>query len=296
MLALITATRNSIATLENALSGTAPFAGRIKHYFVDSASSDGTRDYLESFVAKTNGSVLLSQTGTGLYQALNQAVNAALVDSEVTHIGVLHSDDRVHSEHFSAYLSHIESSQCEFFYSDIEYHDKHDRRVRVWNAGQFSKGKLKTGWMPPHTSVVVSKRIYSDFGLYNPEFGTAADYEWLVRVLSSDDIGVSYYPQRTLSMLVGGTSNATLATRIRANALDGKVWANRSLLASWLIRVCKPTRKVLQFRPLAEWHKPTVARNDRPRPSLLTTAGAVGHGAGPTHTLEPISQLPAQDA
>jgi glycosyltransferase len=123
--------------------------------------------------------------------------------------------------------------------------------------------KLKTGWMPPHTSVVVRKRIYADFGLYDPAFGTAADYEWVVRVLSSDTITVSYYPQRTLSMLVGGASNRTLATRIRANAMDGKVWADRSLLASWLIRVCKPMRKVLQFRPLLGSHKATVAGNSR---------------------------------
>src|SRR5438874_2392214 len=229
MLALVTATKNSMRTLRDALESAASFRHKVKHYLIDAASSDGTREYLESFVTTTGNSVLLSQTSTGLYPALNQAVIAALPDPEVTHIGFLHSDDRLISTQFDEYLSHIHSSRCDFFYSDIEYHDNHDRRFRVWNAGRFSMFKLKTGWMPPHTSVVVAKRIYRDFGVYNPAFGTAADYEWIVRVLSCKRANVSYYPKRTLSMLVGGASGATIAGRLRANAIAGKAWADTSL-------------------------------------------------------------------
>jgi glycosyltransferase len=157
---------------------------------IDAPRSDGTREFLATFATATGNSVLQSQTGTGLYPALNYAVTAAAADLAVTHIGFLHSDDRLMSTQFDQYLSCIESSRCDFFYSDIEYHDKHDRRVRVWNAGRFSMFKLKTGWMPPHTSMVVAKRIYRDFGVYNPAFGTAANYEWIVRILSSNRASV----------------------------------------------------------------------------------------------------------
>ena len=261
MLALVTATKNSMRTIRDALESAASFRHKVKHYLIDAASSDGTREYLASFVTTAGNGVLLSQTGTGLYHALNQAVTAALADPDVTHIGFLHSDDRLISTQFDEYLSHIDSSRCDFFYSDIEYHDKHDRRFRVWNAGRFSIFKLRTGWMPPHTSVVVANRIYRDFGVYNPAFGTAADYEWIVRVLSSNRASVSYYPQRTLTMLVGGASGATLAARLRANAMDGKAWADRSLAEAWLIRVSKPLRKVLQFRAFPQANKGTVAGN-----------------------------------
>jgi len=255
MLALVTATKNSMRTLRDALESAASFRHKVKHYLIDAASSDGTREYLESFVTTTRNSVLLSQRGTGLYRALNQAVTVALADPQVTHIGFLHSDDRLISTQFAEYLSHIDSSRCAFFYSDIEYHDKHNRRFRVWNAGRFSTFKLRTGWMPPHTSVVVAKRIYHDFGVYNPAFGTAADYEWIVRVLSSNRASVSY----CLSMLVGGASGATLAARLRANAMDGRAWRNRSLTQSLLIRVSKPMRKVLQFSALLLSAKTTEA-------------------------------------
>jgi glycosyltransferase involved in cell wall biosynthesis len=265
MLALVTATKNSMRTIKDALESAALFRHKIKHYLIDAASSDGTREYLAAFAAASGNSIFLSQTGSGLYAALNQAVTAATADPEITHIGLLHSDDRLISSHFGQYLAHIESNRCDFFYSDIEYHDKHDRRVRVWNAGRFSVFKLKTGWMPPHTSVVVTKRIYRDFGAYNPDFGTAADYEWIVRVLSSNRASVSYYSQRTLSMLIGGASGATLTARLRANAMDGKVWANRSLAQSSLIRVSKPMRKVLQFRAFPRANKTTVSGETRVR-------------------------------
>src|ERR1700716_1425006 len=87
MLALVTATKNSMRTIRDALESAASFRQKVKHYLIDAASSDGTREYLASFVTTTGNSVLLSQTGTGLYPALNQAVTAALADSEVTHIG-----------------------------------------------------------------------------------------------------------------------------------------------------------------------------------------------------------------
>ncbi len=101
MLALVTATKNSMRTIRYALESAASFRHKVKHYLIDAASSDGTREYLESFVTMTGSSVLLSQTGTGLYPALNQAVTAALADPEVTHIGFLHSDDRLISTQFT---------------------------------------------------------------------------------------------------------------------------------------------------------------------------------------------------
>lgn len=250
MLALITATRNSIRTVESALKSASTFRNQVKHYLIDGASTDGTREFLDSFVAANHNSVLLTQTGTGLYAALNEAIDAAVADPAITQIGFLHSDDRLIPDCFGEYLAHINASQCEFFYSDIAYHDSTDRCVRVWSAGCFSRFKLRTGWMPPHTSVIVATQIYRHYGNYNPAFGTAADYEWIVRVMSTSTLPVSYFPKRTLTMLVGGASGATLASRLKANAMDGKVWADRSRVQSWLIRLLKPMRKLLQFSAL----------------------------------------------
>ena len=248
MLALITATHNSIGTLGESLASVDMAAGRVKHFFIDGASTDGTIEFLNDFTANTDDSIVQTQDDAGLYQAINHGIRLAIDDPDVTHIGFLHSDDRLITSAFERYLSVIETEVSQVFYSGIEFHDASGSRVRVWESGEFSRFKLNTGWMPPHTSVVVRKEVYVELGLYNPDFGTAADYEWVVRVLSKHGENSRYFPERTLSMLVGGASSSSLKARLRANAMDGKVWADKSKLQSMLVRVCKPVRKLGQFK------------------------------------------------
>jgi len=247
LLALITATRNSISTLADALASIENIRDRVKSIFVDGGSTDGVVEYLKSHIEGTGNAVLLAQKGTGLYQALNQGIQAALDDPEVTHIGMLHGDDKLIPLAFERYLSVIESDPALVFYSDIEFHDPSGMRVRNWDSGEFSRFKLNTGWMPPHTGMIVAKYVYQKLGLYNPDFGTASDYEWVVRVLSEFGENSRYFPERTVTMRVGGASSASLKARLRANAMDGKVWQGRSWLQSLAIRLLKPMRKLGQF-------------------------------------------------
>ena len=247
MLALITATHNSTSTLSDMLASIENIRDQVKSVFVDGGSTDGTLEYLASYVERTTNTVLLAQEGKGLYPALNQGIQAAIDDPEVTHIGMLHSDDKLITASFEKYLAIIESNPAEVFYSDIEFHSPSGKNVRRWNAGEFSRFKLNTGWMPPHTSMIVAKNVYQRHGLYDPNYGTAADYEWIVRVMSELGDDSSYFPERTVTMLVGGASSVSLAARLRANAMDAKVWAGRSWLRSVLIRLFKPMRKLGQF-------------------------------------------------
>jgi glycosyltransferase len=247
MLALITATRNSMATLPAMLESASDVLADAKSVFIDGDSTDGTTEFLQAHTADNPQAILLRQDGEGLYAALNQGVSLAMHDSDVSHIGMLHSDDRVAGDSYLEYLSVIDSSSADIFYADIEYHDEPGNVVRRWRSGSFSRLKLTTGWMPPHTSVVVSKDVYKEVGLYDPTFGTSADYEWLVRVLDDPHRKTQYFPRCVVSMLVGGASNATLRARLQANRQDGRVWTNRSRVQGIAIRILKPMRKIGQY-------------------------------------------------
>ena len=248
MLGLVTLTRNSMATLPLALDSVVCVREKIVPFFVDGGSADGTVEYLKAHVTNTEYGLLLEQNEAGLYQALNQGIQAAIGNSDVTHIGLLHSDDYIKAGAFEKYLALIAADSSPVFYSDIEFHNKLGVKVRYWRSGEFSRLKLSTGWMPPHTSMIVAKEVYEKIGFYNPDFGTAADYEWIVRVLSEFGEQSRYLPESTLSMLVGGASSSSLRARLRANAMDGKVWADNSRLQGILVRICKPLRKIGQFK------------------------------------------------
>lgn len=243
-----------MATLPESLASVGSNLSRVKFFFVDGASTDGTVEYLRSFAMDKRNDIFQAQNGIGLYEALNQGIRAALEDADITHVGLLHSDDRLVADNYEEYLSEIDKSSAEIFFSDIQFHDADGAVVRVWRSGRFSNFKLNTGWMPPHPSMIVKKGIYQELGLYNPAFGTAADYEWIVRVLLARSDSVYYFPKRTLTMLVGGASSASLKTRLRANAMDGSVWLRRSRGQAAMIRLLKPIRKIDQFL-LAKRHK-----------------------------------------
>jgi glycosyltransferase involved in cell wall biosynthesis len=247
MLALITATRDSMGTLPDSIASAEPFRARLKQFFVDGASSDGTFEYLRRVATDSSNVIVRQQQGSGLYGALNEGVNAAISDPDVSCIGMLHSDDRLIPDNFSKFLAHVETENADVFYSDIQFHNSVDRVVRTWKSGKYTKFKLNTGWMPPHTSMIVRNRVYQDAGLYRTDFGTAADYEWIVRVMTGFGESSCYYPAPTLSMRVGGASGASVQARLHANAMDGKVWAERSRLQSAVVRICKPARKIGQF-------------------------------------------------
>jgi len=248
MLALVTATWNSDKTLPNTLLSVRGLNRGIKHIFVDGGSTDDTLKQLHAYASASSEKIILEQHGYGLYQALNQGVRAAIEDPDVTHIGMLHSDDYLMAPAFERYQSFIESASASVFYSGIEFHESSGKSVRIWEPGEFSSFKLNTGWMPPHTSIIVAKEVYQKLGLYDPDFGTAADYEWVVRVFSEYGDESRYFPERTLSMLVGGASSSSLMTRLRANTMDGKVWVDKSKFRSLIVRVCKPLRKIGQFK------------------------------------------------
>jgi len=111
-------------------------------------SQDGTREFLESHIQGGQRGTLLSQNGSGLYQAFNQGIDFAIGNSKVTHVGMLHSDDRLITSAFEKYLAVIDSVQSEVFYSSIDFHNDSENRVRVWETGEFSRFKRNTGWMP----------------------------------------------------------------------------------------------------------------------------------------------------
>ena len=219
----------------------------VRHIFVDGKSSDGTAEYLADYALESDHVSVHAQHGKGLYDALNQGVQEALKDKDVRYVGLLHSDDYVVPESFDRYVVSIATNQAQVNFSDIEFRNDEGNVVRTWTAGEFSTFKLNTGWMPPHTSMIVSREIYEQYSLYNADFGTAADYDWIVRVLSSEADQPAYFPEVTVAMRTGGASNASLGARLRANAMDGRVWSQRSRIQAAMIRFMKPARKINQF-------------------------------------------------
>ncbi len=238
-------TYNSAATIEQTIqSVTGQSYTDIEYIIVDGCSKDDTLKIAERYKDKI--AKIVSEPDKGLYDALNKGI--AMATGEV--IGLLHSDDfYVDSDVVKKYAQLFEKDRPDAAYSDLYYVDKTDTNkiVRKWKSGKYHQNAFINGWMPPHPTFFVKREVYKKYGHFNLDFKSAADYELMLRFIQKNKISLSYLPEFTVKMRVGGKSNVTVQNRINANLEDRRAWKINGLKPRFYTLYLKPLRKILQF-------------------------------------------------
>ena len=205
---IVTVVRDAGATLPDALRSLAAQTHRdIDHVVQDGGSRDGTRALLRGLGGP--GMRLRSGRDRGIYDALNAGI--ARARGEV--VGLLHGDDRFADAQVLAEVAAcFEDPSVDGVYGDLEYlaGDGSGRVIRHWRAGAFAPGKLRRGWMPPHPTLFLRRRVLVERGLYDASFRIAGDYEAMLRWLAPGDLRLVYLPRVLVRMRAGGTSNRDL--------------------------------------------------------------------------------------
>jgi glycosyltransferase involved in cell wall biosynthesis len=244
-ISIITVTYNSASTLEQTIQSvigqTYP---SIEYIVVDGGSTDDTIKITGKY--RSGISKFVSEKDKGLYDALNKGIDLATGDV----IAILHSDDfYIDNAVIEKYVKVFEDEGCDAVYSDLYYVDKNktDKTIRKWKSGTYKKNAFLYGWMPPHPTFFVKKEIYLKYGKFNLDFKSAADYELMLRFIHKHKIRLSYLPEFTVKMRMGGKSNVTVQNRINANLEDRKAWEVNGLKPKFYTLYLKPLRKILQF-------------------------------------------------
>ena len=224
----------------------------IEYIVVDAVSDDGTSTVIDANIDLVSHRIC--ESDNGVYDAINKGISVATGDV----IGVMHADDCfAHSKVLRNIAKLFDSDNPDFVYGDLVYVNQDlDRVLRYWKSGTFSKSKLRFGWMPPHPTCYIRKECFSTFGRYRDDLKIAADYELLVRMLSNEDLKVSYLPEIMVKMRVGGLSNSSLRHRQLANYEDTLAWKMNGHRVPFGLRFTKPLRKLNQFlrKPPANSH------------------------------------------
>ena len=216
----------------------------IEYIIVDGGSTDGTIELIKSYGERI--CKFISEPDNGLYDAINKGIK--LATGEV--VGLLHSDDLFsNSNVISKIVAAFKDSGADSVYGDLHYVDKEDTQkvIRNWRSGYYSKGKFERGWMPPHPTFYVKRKVYLVHGLYDTGFKSAADYELMLRLLYKVGISANYIKDTLVHMRVGGESNRSLFNRIRANKEDHQAWIKNQLRPYFYTRLLKPLRKIHQY-------------------------------------------------
>jgi len=243
-ISIITVTYNASEHLRDCLDSVRKQNVDVEHILVDGASTDSTRQILELY--QNELAHIISEKDEGMYDAANKGIKIATCDV----IGILNADDFYFSNDTLSKVAKVFSDKTvDAVYGDLVYVNRNNTKkvTRTWKSGDYHPNKFYWGWMPPHPSFFLRRSVYDKYGLFNPELGTAADYELMLRMLLKHGIRVAYIPEVLVQMRSGGMSNASILNRIKANKMDRKAWAVNDLKPyPWTLSM-KPLRKISQW-------------------------------------------------
>lgn len=241
---IITACFNSEKTIRDTLESVrCQEYENIEHILIDGVSTDDTLNIVGQY---PNISKVVSEKDNGIYDAMNKGLK--LATGEI--IGILNSDDiYVDSKVLNEVVEIFQDDRVDACYADLQYVEERNtnKLVRYWKSGSYNKNSFLYGWMPPHPTLFLRKRVYDKVGHFNLSLKTAADYELMLRVFVRHDFTIKYLPRVIVKMRTGGASNASLKRRIYANQEDRLAWKINNLKPYFFTLYLKPIRKIFQF-------------------------------------------------
>lgn len=215
----------------------------LEYIIVDGGSTDNTVEIVKSFGDKIDHFV--SEPDKGIYDGMNKGIAIAMGDV----IGILNADDIYFNPEVLHKVLDLFASDIDAVYADLVYVNADDTNkiTRTWISKPYKPGAFKKGWMPPHPTFFVRNSVYKKFGSYTLKLRSAADYEFMLRVVHKHRIRLAYLNEVIVKMRVGGESNASIKNRLKANKEDRIAWQMNNLKPGLLTFILKPLSKVGQF-------------------------------------------------
>jgi glycosyltransferase len=179
-----------------------------------SKSSDLTLDYLNKIKNKNknkNIRIIIDKYSKNKFGSLNLGIKEAKGDI----FGLLHSDDIFYSNEVIKNIAETyQKNSFEIFYGNILFSTRDNlfSIKRSWQSGIFKPYKLYFGWMPPHTTVFLSKNIFKNF-YYLTDLKISADYDYILRIFQNAK--KIFYSNKIITIMrAGGDSSSNILTKI----------------------------------------------------------------------------------
>jgi glycosyltransferase involved in cell wall biosynthesis len=240
---IITACLNSEKTLQYTLNSVLKQNYKnIEHILVDGGSKDRTVNIIRKY-PKTKKKFI--QKKTNLYEAINCGIQAAT--GEI--IGILNSDDIYESPLIiEKIIKHFILTKKLIVFGNVTYFRNNFKNIsREYRGDKFIKNDLLNGMTPPHTATFFKKEIYDNYGLYNPNFKIAGDYDFFLRIIYLNNISYSYLNLNVVRMKVGGISSKNLYSYLVSTIEIANSLKSHKLFTDYLNIILRFPLKFKQF-------------------------------------------------
>lgn len=212
-ISVITVTFNSASTVEDAMRSVLRQTwDDLEYIVVDGGSTDGTTDIIQRYEQLFGGRMKwISEPDDGIYDAMNKGVRMATGDV----VGILNSDDFFTADDVVERLAQSFTPDIEGVYGDVHFVKGNDlkRNVRTYSGRLFRPWMVRLGFIPPHPSLYLRRRMYERHGLYDSALRISADFELIANIAYVKGERLKYVPLDVVTMRTGGESTKSLMNR-----------------------------------------------------------------------------------
>lgn len=200
---VITVCRNSLKTLPTTLDSVARQTyPNIEHIVIDGASTDGTREYLEG--RRISLAVLVSEPDGGIYDAMNKGLTHATGDL----IHFLNADDCFYdAEAVERAVRAIEEHpDAGLYYGNIEVRPPCGMPFVYAPEDAEKAAEMMVCGCLPHQGTFARRRVFDRTGPFDTRWRLHAEYDWFLKAIADDGIGLRHIPVIVASFALGGES------------------------------------------------------------------------------------------
>lgn len=181
LVSIITVCYNSEKTIERTIRSVLNQSYQnIEYLIVDGLSEDHTIDIARKYEYQFNGRLrIISERDNGIYDAMNKGIRNAHGQL----IGIINSDDYYEENAVESMVEAMGDGEYQILYGFL----RKTVNGLVTQVIMTMHENLKNV-MIPHPTCFITKKVYSDFGMYDLNYRSCADYEFMLRMISNREV------------------------------------------------------------------------------------------------------------
>jgi glycosyltransferase involved in cell wall biosynthesis len=217
----------------------------VDHIIIDGKSTDETVNLILN--NKNRVKLLISEIDNGIYDAMNKGIAEANGDI----IGILNSDDVFFNNDVlnNVVLFFKNNFEIDAVYGNLVYVKRNNlnKIVRYWQSFDYYPKFFENGNVPPHPTLFVRKRVYSEHGKFNTLFRLAADYEFMLRILKVKGVNSKHLNFTMIKMRLGGATSKNISNIIKQNIEIFDAWKLNKVLIPYNFYFVKLLKRIRQY-------------------------------------------------